>query len=208
MPDQIANPVNEVRAQYAKVFETLDWVLFKTTADALLEEAVHIKVADMRFEPTNKLLARNSRKRLLIGIGVELLLKATYLKNGFCINKYKDGTPLGFPLKLIQAQKIKLNPADTVTLGNLIDNIHKIIRFQDKVIVLRGLKIAMVFRNKEGHVVTPIHRFDASNYRDIENALVALYGHAFSERLALRFSVAEDEAPIWQVSQITASVRI
>ena len=68
-----------VKAQYATVFCGTDWPRFKRMADALLREAAFIKTSDMRFTTSEKLLARNSRKRLLIGVGTELLLKAIYL---------------------------------------------------------------------------------------------------------------------------------
>jgi hypothetical protein len=65
---------------------------------------------------------------------------------------------------------------------------------------LKGLNIAKVFRNKEGHVVTRAHDFDRANYRDIQVSLVLLYEQAFQERLAVRFSVEPDEPASWKVS--------
>jgi hypothetical protein len=52
-----------VKDQYAKLFSVGDWPLFKEAAEALLQEAAHIKTVDMGFSTTRKLLARNSRKR-------------------------------------------------------------------------------------------------------------------------------------------------
>ena len=44
-----------------------------------------------------------------------------------------------------------------------------------------GLRIAKVFRNKEGHVVVRAHNFDAQEYREIETALVGVYAPGFGQ---------------------------
>jgi hypothetical protein len=63
----------------------------------------------------------------------------------------------------------------------------------------KGLKIAKVFRNKEGHGVVAEHAFDSSNYRDIEAALVALYSRGFNQTLQVRFSLKPGEKGLWRV---------
>src|SRR3954447_16190634 len=86
--DQIA------KNQFAKVFSTNDWPAFKRMADAYFERSARLRKSDMQgFPPALRLLARNIEKRLFIGIGAELLLKATYLRHGFVINKAVKGTP-------------------------------------------------------------------------------------------------------------------
>ena len=75
-----------IKEQFSKIFLLSDCPLFKCVAEVNIEEAVHLKKSDMRVEEPWRLLARNARKRLLIGVGVELILKAVYLKNGYCIN--------------------------------------------------------------------------------------------------------------------------
>jgi hypothetical protein len=117
-----------VKAQYAKRFDRDDWPLFKETEEALLREAAYIKTADMVFSRRRKLLARNSRKRLLIGIGVELLLKAVYLKNGYCINKRKDNkSAKGFPFTLEHAATIPMDDAGSYSLGPLVAQIASVV---------------------------------------------------------------------------------
>ena len=91
-------------------------------------------------------------------------------------------------------------------LNALIDKISVVIQLADPKMVLRGLKIAKVFRNKEGHVVVPSHKFNPSNYRAIEASLVQLYETAFAERLSVRFSLAPREKAIWRVVNIQNSV--
>ena len=193
-----------IKNQYAKLFGVNDWPLFKEAAEAILKEAAHIKTTDMHFA-RRKLLARNSRKRLLIGIGVELLLKSVYLKNGYAINKRQgDGSARDFPFTLEHAATIPMDHADTFTLGTLVGRINQVIRFEDEETALKGLKIAKVFRNKEGHVVTGAHAYDPGNYRDIEASLIMLYEVAFGERLVVRFSIEEDEEAAWRLSSLPA----
>jgi hypothetical protein len=87
-----------VKSQFAKVFSSSDWPLFKEIAEVSLMEAAYLRKLDFKKVPDNrKLLVRNSRKRLLIGVGAELLLKAVNLKNGYCINKPPRGSGLAFP---------------------------------------------------------------------------------------------------------------
>jgi hypothetical protein len=191
-----------IKSQYAKVFRQADWRLFKEAAESLLREAAHIKTDDMVFS-RRKLLARNSRKRLLIGIATELLLKSVYLKNGYCINKTKEGNhTVGFPLPLDRAVNVELDAADTFSLNKLLDHLGDVVPCNDGELILKGLKIAKAFRNKEGHIVTEAHAFDSVNYRDIEASLVALYRHAFKERLELRFSLEPDERALWNVMKL------
>jgi len=203
--ESVAMPSVEqlVKEQYAKLFDVDDWPLFKETAEAFLREAAHIKTTDMQFWPTQKLLARNSRKRLLIGIGVELLLKSVYLKNGYSINKrQEDKSARGFPFTQEHAATIAMDDADSYSFEPLVANITGILKFEDQETTLKGLKIAKVFRNKEGHVVTGAHQFDPTNYRDIEASLVILYERAFQERLFVHFSLEPDEPAEWYVSPL------
>src|SRR5258708_4675420 len=201
MPETTASIEQLVKAEYAKIFIPSDWSLFKRMADAHFKEAAFLKKSDMQVEAALKLLARNSRKRLLIGIGSELLLKAIYLKHGYCINKPKREGLLPFPFTASDAlsHKTSLLEAETFNLSKLINHLFDVVQFSDRTTVLEGLKVAKVFRNKEGHVVTQIQEFNASDYRQIEASLVQLYEHAFAESLAVRFSMAPHEKPTWRI---------
>ncbi len=191
-----------VKAQFAKVFQTSDWQLFKSIAEANFRDAARVKKADMPIEPSLRLLARNCRKRLLIGVGVELLLKAVYLKNGYCINKPQDASrKLKFPFQQDHAIGTTLIDDKTFELNELLQHLSVVLKMQNQDVTLKGLKIAKVFRNKEGHGVTASHAFDASNYRDIEKSLVELYREAFVEKLSVRFSLTPDELPLWRISR-------
>ncbi len=87
-----------VKDQFARVFPASDWRLFKEMAEIYFSEAAFLKKSAFKVAHHRRLLVRNSRKRLLIGIGAELLLKAVYLKAGYCINKPQDDkAPLRFP---------------------------------------------------------------------------------------------------------------
>ena len=191
-----------IKAQFARVFTSSDWCLFKKMAESNLREAAMLLRSDMPIESSLRLLARNSRKRLPIGVGVELLLKAIYLKQGYVINKPKKGSPLKFPFSANNAAGVRLVEDQTFMLNELIENLPKVAHLQNRDLTLRGLKIAKVFRNKEGHGVTGAHAFDASNYADIASSLVQLYHDAFEERLSVQFSLAPNEPAVWRVSRL------
>ena len=196
-----------VKKQFAKVFTVSDWRLFKRMAEFYLQQAAFLLTSNLSVSvpPGLELLARNSQKRLFIGVGIELLVKAIYLKQSYVINKPKQSrttkTKLRVPFTFSQAEASgeQLAEGETFTLGPLIEQFTTVLPVLDSQSVLRGLKIAMMFRNKEGHTVTPTQVFDASNYRDIECTLTALYHHAFAEKLTVQFSLAPDEEPLWQI---------
>ena len=191
-----------VKLQFAKVFTVADWPLFKKMAEANLREAAMLLNADMPVELSLQLLARNSRKRLLIGVGVELLLKAVYLKQGYAINRAPKDNALKFPFLANDAKGVQLADDKTMMLNDLIEKLHMVVvPLQNKSSTLKGLKIAKVFRNKEGHGVTSIHVFDPTNYTDIASSLTDLYRDAFGEKLLVRFSLAPDEQAVWRISR-------
>jgi hypothetical protein len=194
-----------VKSQFEKVFSDSDWKLFKEMAELAFSEAAFLKKSDFnKVAEQKKLLVRNSRKRLLIGVGAELLLKAVYLKAGYCINRpQNERSPLRFPFSPAAAAGVPLNGADTYMLGTLIDHLAGTVTLQHPPVVTEGLRIAKVFRNKEGHVVTATHRFEPQSFRAIEAALVELYADAFRERLTVRFSLAPRERAAWRTAPLT-----
>ncbi|SRR5258706_104002 len=192
-----------VKSQVARVFTVGDWRLFKKFAELNLRDAARLLTRDISIENSLKLLARNSRKRLLIGVGVELLLKAVYLKHGYLINRPPQGSALTFPYKAEDALDTQLVTDKTCMLSQLIENLPEIVSLKSEATTIRGLKIAKVFRNKEGHCVTRAHQFDASNYVDIASSLSTVYRDAFGERLLIKFSVAPREVAKWRVSRLT-----
>lgn len=198
----MASVEQDVKRHFAREFRRNDWGLFKRMADHYLERAVFLRGRDVKIAADLRLLARNSQKRLFIGIGTELLLKALYLRHGLAINKPADPKAAGvppFPFTFAQAAAITLLPDQTYMLGDLIDKVSRVPAIGQLGGLTRGLRVAKVFRNKEGHVVLPSHAFDPSNYRDVEAALVALYARAFGETLDVRFSIATGEKGRWTI---------
>ncbi|SRR5260221_641991 len=192
-----------VKAQFARLFTQTDWALFKQMAEFYLQSAVALKIADINAPPGLGLLARNSQKRLHIGVGVELLVKAFYLRRGYQINKVDDRVadvpPI--PYRFDDVANTPLREGDSFTLGPLLDNMHKVHPPLAKIDLIRtGFRIAMVFRNKEGHAAYPRHIFDPGNYRDIERALSAIYADEFNEDLSVTFSMEADEEPRWEIA--------
>lgn len=189
-----------MKQQFARVFQPSDWRLFRQMADIYLRQAAFLRKSDIEAPPSLKLLARNAQKRLLIGVGVELLLKALYLKNGYAINKPEpENRALKLPFRFKDAAGFQLIDSETFQLGPLIDNVSRVVRFDNEDPVLRGLRIAKVFRNKEGHVVTDQHVFDPSNYNDIELALREVYRQGFNQDLKVRFSLKPNELAFWHL---------
>lgn len=173
-----------IKNQYAKVFKKKDSDNFKIIAEYYFSKAAILKRKDIDTNDNFKLLIRNIQKRLFLGIGCELLVKACYLKCGYVINKPKDVKKNAS--KLIKFSSIKvseLDEDDTFTLGPLLDNLNKITSFSEWQEIEKGLKILKVFRNKEGHVATIWHKFNPQNYRDIETSIKLIYRDVFNEAL-------------------------
>jgi hypothetical protein len=196
----VSSVEQSVKQQFAEVFKPTDWHLFKEVAEYHLRQAAFLLKCGVDVRSELRLLVRNSQKRLFIGIGIELLVKALYLKNGYAINKTeRENRTLRLPFTLNEATGSRLMEAETFSLDKLIGQLEKVICVNNRDAVLKGLRIAKVFRNKEGHSVTAKHAFDPSNYRNIEAALRELYRVGFAETLTVRFSMAADERPLWQI---------
>lgn len=177
----------KIKNQYAKVFKSNDWNGFKLVADFYLKRAAILKKSDVDIDETFQLLMRNVQKRLFLGIACELLLKSSYLKCKFVINKPIDRNR-GVLIPFVNIRVPELNKYDTFTLSQLIDQFKNVLTFSDWATIEKGLKILKVFRNKEGHVAAMWHTFNDSNYRDIEKAVILIYREVFDEDLT--FTIA------------------
>jgi hypothetical protein len=185
---------SEIKATFAKLFVQTDWRLFKSIADYYFKKSAQLKRSHIEVSGTNALLIRNIQKRLFLGIGAELILKAYFLKEGYIINKPKDNKvhrgsfhPLG------SIADADLHQDDTFSLGNLLDNLHRVSAFPNQAVAKKALLILKVFRNKEGHVVTRKHAYDPSIYRTIEDGLRVFYDEGFSESLTINISMESRE---------------
>jgi hypothetical protein len=195
-----------IKQQFCKIFEQKDWYVFKLMADYYFKTAAEILKKDVNIDETYKLMVRNIQKRLFIGIGGELLLKSLFLKNDFCINKVLEKERrknkelnLTKPPKFVNSPKKELlDPCDTYGFNQLIDSLSDVMKFSDEINVKKGLKIAKVFRNKEGHVVLLWHEADRQNYTDIENAVVAIYNEGFNETLEYKIAFMDGEEAIFK----------
>jgi len=130
--------VNEIKSQYARLLEKKDWRQFKEIAEYYLKVAACLKNKDTGAK-NNKLLLRNSQKRLYLGIGCELLIKAFYLKEGYCINKFKrEFSGQKLPIhKLSSLKKTDIDHKNTFTLDALINNLNKISALKSHVNIKR-----------------------------------------------------------------------
>ena len=183
--------VNEVKDQFARVLKSDDWEHLLDVAEYHFEVAAKLRKKNIRYG-NKKLLLRNSMKRLHLGIGVELALKSAYLKKGICINKLNDkaGELEKSPVHLLSdLDENHINSKDTYTLGSLIDKYAQVFETEANLQFIGGLKIAMTFRNKEGHTSFPNHEFDESNYDAISAAVSHLYQEAFGQKVKFKISM-------------------
>jgi hypothetical protein len=142
----------QVKQQFAKLFRREDWELFKRMADHYFRSAAFLHGRDLNVATDLRLLVRNCQKRLFIGIGAELLLKAIYLKSGFCIDKPERGQAdvPHFPFTFQEAAHCTLEPDRTYMLNDLVDHLAHVPGIGAFGVMDRGLRIAKVFRKQGG----------------------------------------------------------
>ena len=191
-----------VKDQYAKFFTQSDWSAFKRIADYYFETAAHLKTKDIHVSGRFKRLVRNIQKRLFLGIGTELLIKAFYLKNGYGINKPNKGKDILYKINSVSVEDY--NVRDTYTINFLIQEMEggRVPEFAKDANILKGFKIAKIFRNKEGHVAVYSHKFDRDNYSDIEQALISFYRLYFNQALAFQVSMEPNEKSAFAIKQL------
>ncbi|RME56680.1 hypothetical protein D6779_10150 [Candidatus Parcubacteria bacterium] len=206
---------SQIKQQFARIFNTGDWSAFKLLAEYYLRTATRLRKRDVDIGTPYKLLARNAQKRLFIGVGCELLVKAFFLKQGYGINKIDrrlleerslERPQLPYQLGAISSEL--LIDAETFSFNQVLAQLGRIAPFneisrKDRQVIMRGFKIAKVFRNKEGHIATLWHTFDPSNYSDIENALILFYRVGFGEQLEIQFSVERNEPDRFVVNPLS-----
>ena len=168
--------------------------------------AVNYKKIDFEYIPVTNgkaasLLARNIQKRLDIGIGVELLIKSLYLRENFIINLVRDKRERMKDFPFQQSDNFEgFHKDQTFTLNDLIQNLNKVQDFKNIREIELGLRIAKVFRNKEGHVVTSSHEYHPDDYSRIERSLCLFYKEAFDQKLEIQFSIEGGEQGVWSVN--------
>lgn len=182
----------QIKTQYAKFFTQNDWSVFRSIADYYFTTAAILKKDDIDAPDGYQLLIRNIQKRLFLGIGCELLTKAVYLRLGYGINRPKTGPNVVYSLNAISPSNYE--ESETYTLNFLIDQLKHIFTFKNHTNVIRGLKVAKVFRNKEGHIAVLWHKFDPSNYSYIEDAVISIYSEVFLQELSFQISMERNES--------------
>tara|TARA_B100002051_G_scaffold272974_1_gene310777 strand:+ start:990 stop:1613 length:624 start_codon:yes stop_codon:yes gene_type:complete len=186
-----------IKNQYSKVFSLDDYIPFKQAADYYFNFAATIKKRDIPASDNLKLWFRNIQKRLYIGIGTELLLKALYLKNNYNINRPKQNKKdlkIKFPEKIPNLNSLDLNPNDTYTLSQLINKLDVVIPKRSEYDeIIDGLNICKVFRNKEGHIAVHYHDFIKDDFRKIEYSIKKIYQTGFNENLEFKISFSKTD---------------
>lgn len=107
-----------------------------------------------------------------------------------------------FPFTPGQADAVGvvLEPGETYMLNDLIQCLHRVPAIGALGPLEPGLRIAKVFRNKEGHVVVGTHNFEPQEYREVEKALAGIYARAFGQTLKIRISMSPNEKAAWTLS--------
>lgn len=182
----------ETKRNFSKIFTQSNWTNFKNIAEYYFDTAAHIKNKDIAAPKKYLLRLRNAQKRLFLGIGSELILKAYYLKQGYSINSWKDGR-FRKPYKIDSILKDELDPTNAITMNQLIQNLNKVSDFKVSKTINKGFRIAKVFRNKEAHITVSKHKFDPEEYTSIEKCLIKFYQNAFSQNLDFQISMKAKE---------------
>jgi len=82
-----------------------------------------------------------------------------------------------------------------LTFKELLQKLFKVLktRKKEQKDIEKGLKIAKLFRNKEGHAVSVFHDCNPDNYREFESSLVLLYQKALHETLSIYSAFGKGE---------------
>jgi hypothetical protein len=193
---------NEIKLQYAAIWDSTNSSWFKQVAEYYLEVAAYLKGRNIKQRTTQlpSLLLRNSQKRLYLGIGCELLIKSFYLKNGYCINLFKDkfaGRKIPTH-KLADINNQDINQYKTFTLDQLINHLPDVGINSPQ--IKRGFQIAREFRNKEGHITSRTHLFDDENYKDIQKTIVSFYDVGFGQTLDFCIAIKANDSAEFKIT--------
>jgi hypothetical protein len=192
---------SKIKSQYAKFARKNHWLLYKNGADYYLHTASLLMIKDIKAtEENKKLLFRNITKRLYLGIGCELLLKALYLKRGYHLNLPNPGSGIRTKVNLRNSLKdYQLLKANQTSFADLISYIYNLIMV-DIEKIKKGLNICKVFRNKEAHSIFMWHSKDRKSYDTIEEAIQLIYLHGFNETLDIKITYLESDNGIFKIN--------
>jgi hypothetical protein len=202
----------KIKSDYRSLFKKKDWKIFKLNADKYFESAAKLKkkdfgntriILDTLKKKDARLMLRNKRKRLFIGLGSELLIKAFYLKSGFHVNLIPNDKKNGKGSNAFKFSEIPnkdVIPGSTIKFNLLIQGLSELDRKAsnkkkgrvDKEIK-NALSISKVFRNKEAHISTKGHKYDGKDYDEIEKGIKKMYKSWFDEDLEFQISFEQNE---------------
>ena len=94
-----------------------------------------------------------------------------------------------------------IDKTETFTMNLQIQNFNKIVDFEDWKTIEKGLNIAKVFRNKEGHVVSLYHDYDNTNYSDIEYSIISIYKKIFNRKLEFKISMETNDNGLFRIKK-------
>ena len=199
----MSNVINEIHSQYTCLLMPDDWLAFRQLAEYHFKIAAKLHKADLELADAPKSML-HSVKRLHIGVGFELILKAAYLKNGKCINVFNRGIehPHKAPIHdMANMDKTILNAKETYSLSLLIQNYSATFnRLADKRFA-DGLRVAYLFRSKEGRIACPEQDYNDELYQLVSDAIIKLYQDAFDIELDFQIAIKRKDKGVFKVKK-------
>lgn len=180
----IQNFIESRKNYYFKVFTENDIKKF-------IDGANNFIILSKKFHSlSNPLSFKNRCSKIFLGIAAELVIKATYLKLGYCINKHKDKKKNYSEKKINLFKKNDIKDEelsiDTHSFYDLIIKLSDILpkhNFDFDKDIRKGLEIARIWRNINAHTITSQDIGYGTDYMDIDKSLKIL------NHLVLRYSI-------------------
>lgn len=189
--------IKDLNGRFSQKYSQKDWKIFKKNADKFFDFFRETFPGSIPLEKLGfrKHIAERLKSRIFLGIGVELLLKSVYLKNGYLINEtqFPKGTRKpNKPYKISEVKENYINKNQTYGIGYYLKNLHiffeKCKHYDSKryiTYVKKGLSIVKIWRDKDTHIGGGYHMQRGSDLIDIQNSLGNIYGNEFNETFRL-----------------------
>ncbi|MDD4878431.1 MAG: hypothetical protein PHO02_05350 [Candidatus Nanoarchaeia archaeon] len=145
----------------------------------------------------NDFILQEIKYRLFLGVAVELIVKAAFLKQGYIINSYKNLKQSWYsglvnlfvsknkPLKFEEVVHSRLITQHTQDISYFIDHINFIFpnltKKECNTYIRKGLEIARIWRNKEIHLASGSHSELIGEDEDIKTAIHYIYQEIFDD---------------------------
>ncbi len=172
--------IQERGSHYFKIFKEEDVKNFVNESNnyITLHNTFHSSFEKMqrrrrRFD--KQILFKNRCARVCLGIATELMVKATYLKQGYMINRHnKPNTPNIVRIGTIDDQYIIMKTHDFSFLIKKLDSILPEHEYNFEQDIRKGLELARIWRNTNTHGVIGRHIQVGNDYYLINNSIAII----------------------------------